>query len=112
MNPIMVTSEGEKPRRLPDCDPAPLKLKVSVVREMLSVLNTLTAAGQRHTIGKIMALLEESAAAIAQRHGGRNGHALTELTVVLRQLGGHLLPDVTIFNRQAENLLTLLVALA
>jgi hypothetical protein len=79
------------------------------IREMLFTLETLTFAGQRHTMSKIVDFVAQHVRYALQRLGCRNGKMLKDLIGWLREESQRALPDVGTFRRRADDLLTLLV---
>ena len=88
----------------------PLSRQIATIREMLSMLDTLTAAGQRHSMSKIVGFVDQHVGRTLDRIGARNGSTLTELSTWLRHESQRTLPDVATFRRRADDLLSLLVA--
>ena len=100
-----------------DCTPNVQDLRAlggyaETIREMLSRLETLTFAGQRHSMSKIVDFVGQHVRHAPQGVGSRNGRMLTELIAWLRDESERALPDVATFCRRSEALLTLLVAVA
>jgi hypothetical protein len=79
--------------------PPPPVLTVEVAAEMLSILDTLTMAGQRHMMARITGLL----AGEAQRR-----HRATRWFDGLARESQRMAPDVAAFRRQAEPILAAL----
>ena len=84
----------------------------STLREMLAALGTFTAAGQRHTMEKIVAFLAEHVPSAGRKLGRRNREALVRLVLSLRQESQRRAPDTVLFGTQAENIMVLMGALA
>ena len=80
----------------------------SLIREMLSTLETLTVAGQRHTMGKIAKFLAETIERPGPAVSLRTRSAARELLSRLDHESGRLSPDVGSFCWAAESLLSLL----
>lgn len=88
----------------------PLGGHVATIREMLTMLEALTAAGQPHSMSKIVDVVGAHVRHAVDRVGARNASALAELIAWLQHESERGLPDVASFCRRAEDLLTLLVA--
>lgn len=88
-----------------------LRTQASTLREMLVALETFTAAGQRHTMEKIVAFLAEHVPTACRTLGRRNREALVRLVLSLRQESQRRAPDPVLFGKQAENIMVLMGAL-
>jgi hypothetical protein len=86
--------------------------QAATIREMLSRLDTLTMAGQRHSMSKIVAFVGSHVRRTLRQVGTRNGRTLVELIERLQGESERSLPDIAIFSRRAEDLLVLLSAVA
>jgi hypothetical protein len=75
---------------------------------MLSTLETLTVAGQRHTMGKIAGFLSETIERPGPAVSLRTRSAARALHERLAHESGRLSPDVVSFCWAAESLLVLL----
>ena len=80
----------------------------ALIREMLSTLETLTVAGQRHTMGKIAGFLSETVERPGPTVSLRARSAARELLSRLAHESERLSPDVGSFCWAAEGLLRLL----
>lgn len=82
--------------------------KVATVREMLARLDTVTIAGQRHLMGKVVAVVDSQAErAIHHAEPGR-GRAWLDDLAFLRHESDRQLPSVPAFGARADSLLSLL----
>lgn len=93
--------------RLPG-ERAVLARPLSVVREMLGMLDTLTIAGQRHLMEKVVGFVELFARAAVTHPNARRREALFDLVSELRKESERLVPDALRFTERAENLIALL----
>src|SRR5262249_45516671 len=82
----------------------------TLVREILSNLETLTVAGQRHTMGKVSGFISEMMERLGPAVSLRARSASTELLSRMAYESERLSPDVGSFCRSAEGLLELLSA--
>jgi len=100
------------PRELPlpprPGEPAVLARPLSVIREMLGMLDTLTIAGQRHLMEKVVGFVEACARAAVTHPNARRRETVFELVVQLRKESERLVPDSLRFTAQAEKLMALL----
>jgi hypothetical protein len=87
-----------------------LSRQLSVIPEMLATLGTLTTAGQRHTIGKVMTFIEDQVRHAISKVGRRNQAAVAELMEHLKQESERLHPDPASVSRHATILMTLIAA--
>lgn len=85
--------------------------QLSVIREMLGTLDTLTIAGQHHLMDKVIDFVEGQVRNAAPRLSARNRAVLMDLMTQLRNESDHLFPDSAQFAQSAENLVSLLVAI-
>lgn len=92
-------------------EPPPRRLPLSVIREMLVMLDSLTIAGQRHLMEKVVHFVEEQVPRLAVSVSRRNHAAVSTILEGLRRESDRLVPDVAAFSRGAESLLALLAAL-
>lgn len=82
-----------------------------IIREIVSDLETLTLAGQRLTMVKVVELIQDRVRELAPFVGPRNGQAIQELVERLGHEADHRYPDVAVFTNGAESLLALLGSL-
>ena len=82
--------------------------EVPVVQEMLATLDTLTAAGQRHTMGKVVSFISDAIKRLGSSVSLRNRSTLTELLSRLAHESERRSPDVQRFRGSADSLLELL----
>lgn len=109
----MLATEG-----LYDCPPAraevapqPQPLPLTVIREMLLMLDSLTIAGQRHLMEKVVRFVEEQLPRARSSLTRRNLGAIESTVQQLRRESERVVPNVCAFSRGAQSLLALLVAL-
>ena len=98
------------PGRAESASPPP-RLPLSVIREMLVMLDSLTIAGQRHLMEKVVHFVEEQVPRLAASVSRRNHAAVATILEELHRESERLVPDVAAFSRGAESLLALLAAL-
>ncbi len=79
-----------------------------VIREMLSGLETLTAAGQRHSIGKILAFIRTRLRESGPLLSGRNRETVGELLDQLTRESARPWPDLRDVRERTESLIALL----
>lgn len=90
--------------------PALSEAEIATLREMLANLETLTEAGQRHTMAKIVALVGEAVAAISDELCASSRKvAVTVLTRITGE-SARRRPDPRGFRVDCERLLALLSA--
>jgi hypothetical protein len=89
-----------------------LSRQLGIVREMLPTLDTVSAAGQKHIMGKVVAFIQAQAARACRDLSRRNQEMFAELLELLTHESRRLLPDVRIFSHRAESLLAFLGAVA
>ena len=108
VDPALHLGRGPRPVR----QMSPLGGQASTLREMLRSLEDLTAAGQRHTMEKIVAFLAEHLPGAGRTLRHRNREALVLLVLSLWRESQRCVPDIALFSRQAESILALMGALA
>jgi len=108
----MVATEVVR-ERLPtaESEPPVPRLPLSVIREMLVMLDSLTIAGQRHLMEKVVHFVEEQVPRLSASVSRRNHAAVGTILDGLRRESDRLVPDVAVFSQGAESLLALLAAL-
>lgn len=111
MSVPMVATEVVFDRRPVRTEPERKQVPLTVIREMLLMLDSLTIAGQRHLMEKVVRFVEDQLPRIGASLGRRNLGAIETLVNQLRRESDRLVPDVAAFSRGAETLLALLVAL-
>lgn len=79
-----------------------------VIGEMLSGLETLTAAGQRHSIGKILAFIRARLRELDPLLGRRNRETVGDLLDQLEHEAGRPWPNLADVRQRTESLLALL----
>ena len=82
--------------------------KLATIRQMLASLDTLTIAGQRHLMAKVLAFVDGQVQRVIHHAGPRNRGMLLEQLAVLRRESDRQLPSVATFGERAESLLALL----
>ena len=93
-----------------DDEQAVLSRQLSVIPEMLATLDTLTTAGQHHTIGKVVMFIQDQVRHAIPRLGRRNRATLAELMERLERESERQLPDLASVSRHATSLMTLIAA--
>ena len=81
---------------------------LSVIREMVGTLDTLTIAGQRHVMDKVVAFVDEQVRHATPRVSKRNRATLGEVMTQLRSESDRVFPDSARFAQRAESLIRLL----
>jgi hypothetical protein len=92
--------------------PAPRESELGVVREMLSTLDTLTTAGQQHTMAKLVGYIQDRSTRVLPVIDSRNRDTLAELLAHLHRECHRALPDVRSFSDRADRVVALLSAAA
>ena len=87
-----------------------LSPELSVVREMLGNIETLTAAGQRHTMAKVVGFIGQQATSCSQKLTPHNRSMLGQLLGQLTRESERLSPDARSFGGHAEALVGLLAS--
>jgi hypothetical protein len=82
--------------------------EITVVQEMLSTVDTLTAAGQRHTMGKVVGFISGAIEGLGPSVGMRNRSTLTDMLSQLARESERRSPDTRRFCGSADGLLELL----
>jgi len=95
-------SEGHTPT------PTSLADKQATIRQMLATLDTLTIAGQRHLMAKVLAFVEGQVDRAIRHTGAGNRGMLLEQLALLKRESDRPLPSVPAFGERAESLLALL----
>jgi hypothetical protein len=90
---------------------SPLLRQLAVVREMLPTLDTVSAAGQQHLMGKVVAFIQEHSTSAYRSLSRRNQEMFAELLDRLRRESNRIAPDVQAFCHGAESLLVFLGAI-
>lgn len=113
MSVPMVASEVAFDRRPPVRaeEPERKHVPLTVIREMLLMLDSLTIAGQRHLMEKVVHFVQDQLPRLAGSLGRRNQSGIEAIVKQLQRESDRLMPDVSAFSRGAEALLALLVAL-
>ena len=90
--------------------PTLLADKLATIRQMLASLDTLTIAGQRHLMTKVLAFLDSHVDRLIHQAGHGKRSMLLEQLVLLRRESDRQLPSVPAFGERAESLLALLAS--
>jgi hypothetical protein len=103
---IVTTAEGSKHFHAggPPSATMTFARQAATVREMLATLETLTPAGQQHTMSKIVAFVGRQSGDTFRED------ALADLSRSLQREAARALPDVATFCRGTEDVLALLAA--
>jgi hypothetical protein len=102
--------EAELPANQKDDGRLLIAAELAVIREMLGTLESLTIAGQRHAMDKVVGFVGERAQGAATRVSPRNRTTLLDLLAELQKESQRMVPDSASFARHAENLIALLAA--
>ena len=90
--------------------PPSLADKLATIRQMVASLETVTIAGQRHLMTKVLDFVDGQVARTIAGAGRGNGHMLLQQLTLLRNETGRPLPSVPAFGERAETLIALLAA--
>jgi hypothetical protein len=82
--------------------------ELAVVREMLATLDTLTTAGQQHTMAKLVGFIQDRSIRVLPGISSRNRERVAELLAHLERECHRALPDVRSFSDRADRVVTLL----
>ncbi len=82
--------------------------QLSTIREMLGTLDTLTMAGQRHIMAKVVSFIRANGSQLAQLMGCSDDGLVGDLLGRLALESERLAPDARRFGQQAHNLVDLL----
>jgi hypothetical protein len=85
--------------------------RLAVAREMLVTLETLTNAGQRHLMAKVVTFIEGHIATATPGARGLQRAAALQLLTLLKRESERPSPGVAAFRAQAERLIALLAPL-
>lgn len=91
---------------------SPFSRQLTVIPGMLSTLDTLSAAGQHHVMGKVVSFLKDQVGRAGRGLSIRNQRSFEELLGHLTRESERLSPDIRTFSRHAEALMSLLAAIA
>jgi hypothetical protein len=111
LKPVPAEDPPPIPARVRGNDSPSLSWQPSVIRGMLSTLDTLTAAGQHHVMSKIIRYLGHEATHARRSLSHGNQHAFAELLGHLTEESERLWPDIRAFSRRVEGLMALLAAI-
>ena len=107
MTPSNLTQSETSPLLARPFEVSPAR-QLSTIREMLETLDTLTMAGQRHIMGKVVSFIRDNGSQLAHLMGccddGLVGDLLTRLALESERVA----PDARRFGQQANNLVDLL----
>ena len=107
MPPSSPTQPQTSPWRARAFDRSP-PWQLSTIREMLGTLDTLTMAGQRHVMTKVVSFIRENGNYWAHRIGYSDGSQVGDLLGRLALEAERLAPDPRRFGQHAHNLVDLL----
>jgi hypothetical protein len=93
-------------------DYASLSRQLSVIREMVRTFDTLTTAGQRYTMSKIVGFGRDQVARACDRVSWRHQSAFADLLEKLDRESARPLPDIFRFGERVERLVGLLASTA
>jgi hypothetical protein len=82
--------------------------EIAVVQEMLTTLDTLTVAGQRHTMEKVVRFISDAIEGLSPTVGLRNRCTLADMLAQLAHESERVSPGVQLFRWSADSLLELL----
>lgn len=85
--------------------------RLAIAREMLETLETLTNAGQRHLMAKVVALVEGHIATATPGARERPRAAALQVLTQLKRESERPSPEVSSFRAHAETLIALLTTL-
>lgn len=112
---VVLDGDSDLDRRSPATRLRPggvLAGQAGTIREMLGILETLTTAGQRHSMNKIVDFLAKHVLAARCDLGRRNKEALMRLIGALRAESERFLPEPTLFSHQTKSILALMGSVA
>jgi hypothetical protein len=95
MEPSHSSLETETP-----CHPS-FAEKLDIVRQMVASLETVTIAGQRHLMGKVLAFVDGQIDRVVLRASPPNRQFLLQELALLRNETDRQLPSVPVFGRRA-----------
>ena len=106
MNALTAATENAVPA-------APLLFEqLPVIREMLSMLETSSTAGQHYVMSTVIGFIEDRSSGLLRSMSPRNRRALMDLLTHLKRECERISPEIPIFVLRAEGLLSLLAAVA
>jgi hypothetical protein len=100
----MTTLKHDDPER------AFLSRQLSVVREMLTTLETLTIPGRHYVMQKVVGFAQDQATRASSRVSRRNRQALADSIELLKRESSRPLPDSVGFSEHADSLIALLAS--
>jgi hypothetical protein len=86
--------------------------ELTTIRQMLATLDTLTIAGQRHLMTKVIAFVDIQVERAIQRTGTEDDGTLVEQLALLRRESDRQVPSVPAFGERAERLIAFLATAA
>lgn len=95
----------------PSPSPPPPCGQLGVIREMLSVLDTLTAAGQQHVMSKVVCFMRGQVGRASPKWNAGHHRSAAEILGHLEHETSRMMPDVPAFTTRAEFLMALLAAI-
>ena len=86
-------------------------LRLTTIRQMLATLDTLTIAGQRHLMSKVVAFVSGQVERVVREGGRVNRRMLLDQLTLLKRESDRQLPSVSTFSARADSLIALLTGL-
>jgi hypothetical protein len=86
----------------------PTNPTLTVIRQMLATLETLTLAGRHHVMNKVLAILSEEVERAVPLAGRRSARVLQEQLELLQHETDRPAPSPSAFAESAKNLLALI----
>jgi hypothetical protein len=80
----------------------------ATIRQMLATLDSLTIAGQRHLMAKVVSFVDGQMTRVLQHVGPGNRRTLLDQLALLKGESDRQLPSVPVFGQRAESLIALL----
>jgi hypothetical protein len=109
---ILNAAPAVSPSRLPIGHDDRQDLRLDVIREMLSTMDTLPEAGQRYIMTKVVGFIERRIPHSGLSLSKRNEATLRDIVERLERESTCFVVDATRFTQQAERLIDLLEVLA
>jgi len=88
--------------------PTSLAEELATIRQMVATLDTVTIAGQRHLMAKVLAFVDGQVEQAIRHAGSGNRGMLLEQLALLKRESDRQLPSVPDFGQRAESLIALL----
>jgi hypothetical protein len=89
-------------------DPPPPPDKLKTIRQMLATIETLTMAGQRHLMAKVVAQVAGEVDRALHRAAPGDRRTLIDQVAQLSDVADRQFPSVTVFRERANRLIALL----